>query len=304
MAITDAVVARPDIDGDRTAMMGGSFGGYMANWIAGHTGRFTRDRQPRRAVGADQMLGTTDAPAYWWRTFGDPLARPERYQDQLAAPARGRHPDTPMLVIHGDKDYRVPVGEALRLWTDLSRHGKTARFLYFPDENHWILKPGDVPGLVRDGLRVPGRARPRREVAAPATAVGCPVTSSTAGCQAGGMTRAQLDREPGEVSAMFDKVADRYDLLNDALSLGQDRYWRSMVARAVGARPGERGARPGGRHRHLVAHLHHGRRPVRGLRLLARHAAGRGRRRPPPAVRLRRPATRWPCRSPTRPSTP
>jgi demethylmenaquinone methyltransferase/2-methoxy-6-polyprenyl-1,4-benzoquinol methylase len=53
------------------------------------------------------------------------------------------------------------------------------------------------------------------------------------------MTRAQLDKKPGEVSAMFDKVAERYDLLNDALSMGQDRYWRRMVARAVGARPGE-----------------------------------------------------------------
>ena len=53
------------------------------------------------------------------------------------------------------------------------------------------------------------------------------------------MTRAQLDRKPADVSAMFDKVADRYDLLNDVLSLGQDRYWRGMVARAVGARPGE-----------------------------------------------------------------
>jgi len=53
------------------------------------------------------------------------------------------------------------------------------------------------------------------------------------------MTRAQLDRKPGEVSAMFDKVAERYDLLNDALSLGQDRYWRKVVARAVGARAGE-----------------------------------------------------------------
>jgi demethylmenaquinone methyltransferase / 2-methoxy-6-polyprenyl-1,4-benzoquinol methylase len=54
------------------------------------------------------------------------------------------------------------------------------------------------------------------------------------------MTRAHLDKRPGEVSAMFDTVADRYDLLNDVLSLGQDRWWRRMVARAVAARPGER----------------------------------------------------------------
>ena len=54
------------------------------------------------------------------------------------------------------------------------------------------------------------------------------------------MTRANLEKRPGEVSAMFDKVADRYDLLNDVLSLGQDRWWRRMVARTVAARPGER----------------------------------------------------------------
>jgi demethylmenaquinone methyltransferase/2-methoxy-6-polyprenyl-1,4-benzoquinol methylase len=53
------------------------------------------------------------------------------------------------------------------------------------------------------------------------------------------MTRANLDKRPGEVSAMFDRVADRYDLMNDVLSLGQDRWWRRIVARAVGARPGE-----------------------------------------------------------------
>jgi demethylmenaquinone methyltransferase/2-methoxy-6-polyprenyl-1,4-benzoquinol methylase len=53
------------------------------------------------------------------------------------------------------------------------------------------------------------------------------------------MTRPNLDKRPGEVSAMFDRVADRYDLMNDILSLGQDRWWRRIVARAVGARPGE-----------------------------------------------------------------
>jgi demethylmenaquinone methyltransferase / 2-methoxy-6-polyprenyl-1,4-benzoquinol methylase len=53
------------------------------------------------------------------------------------------------------------------------------------------------------------------------------------------MTRANLDKRPGEVSAMFDRVADRYDLMNDVLSLGQDRWWRRIVARTVAARPGE-----------------------------------------------------------------
>jgi dipeptidyl aminopeptidase/acylaminoacyl peptidase len=143
MAITDAAVARPDIDETRTAMMGGSFGGYMANWIAGHTGRFRAIVSHAGLWALDQMFGTTDLPSYWRKIFGDPAAQPERY----VVNSPNRHVgeiSTPMLVIHGDKDYRVPVGEALRLWWDLRGRAKETRFLYFPDENHWILKPGHV----------------------------------------------------------------------------------------------------------------------------------------------------------------
>ena len=75
--------------------------------------------------------------------FVDPSGGTERYSDN--SPDRFVESiATPMLVIHGDRDYRVPIGEALRLYWDLVRHGKDARFLYFPDENHWILKPGDI----------------------------------------------------------------------------------------------------------------------------------------------------------------
>jgi dipeptidyl aminopeptidase/acylaminoacyl peptidase len=143
MAITDAAVARPDIDQARTAMMGGSFGGYMANWMAGHTDRFTAIVSHAGLWFLDQMFGTTDLPSYWRKIFGDPAAQPERY----LANSPNRSLDkitTPILVIHGDKDYRVPVGEALRLWWDVQGRVPGARFLYFPDENHWILKPGHV----------------------------------------------------------------------------------------------------------------------------------------------------------------
>jgi len=141
MAITDAAVARPDIDSGRTAMMGGSYGGYMANWIAGHTDRFKAIVSHASLWVLDQMFGTTDRPMFWRPQFGDPLTSPERYREN----SPHRHVtsiSTPMLVIHGNKDYRVPIGEALRLWWDLSRHGAQAKFLYFPDENHWILSPG------------------------------------------------------------------------------------------------------------------------------------------------------------------
>jgi len=143
MAITDAVLARPDVDADRTAMMGGSFGGYMANWIAGHTGRFRAIVSHAGLWALDQMFGTTDNPAYWRRIFGHPATQPERYLTN----SPHLHADaitTPLLIIHGDRDYRVPVTEALRMYADLSGRGKRAKFLYFPDENHWILKPGDI----------------------------------------------------------------------------------------------------------------------------------------------------------------
>jgi len=141
MAVTEAVLARPDIDADRAAMMGGSYGGYMANWMAGHTDRFKAIVSHAGLWTLDQMFGTTDHPMFWRRQFGDPLTNPEMYEKNSPHRhiARIR---TPMLVIHGDKDYRVPVGEALRLWWDLSRHGAEAKFLYFPEENHWILTPG------------------------------------------------------------------------------------------------------------------------------------------------------------------
>jgi dipeptidyl aminopeptidase/acylaminoacyl peptidase len=143
MAVTDAVEARDDIDAARTAMMGGSYGGYMANWIAGHTGRFRAIVSHAGLWALDQMFGTTDAPQFWQREFGAPLADNRKYTENTPH----RHIEqvsTPMLVIHGNRDYRVPVGEALRLWSDLKLHGKEAKFLYFPDENHWIVKPGNI----------------------------------------------------------------------------------------------------------------------------------------------------------------
>jgi dipeptidyl aminopeptidase/acylaminoacyl peptidase len=143
MAVTDAVLARPDIDAGRAGMMGGSYGGYMANWMAGHTDRFKAIVSHAGLWALDQMFGTTDHPMFWRRHFGDPLTGSEMY-DKNSPHRHIAQVRTPMLVIHGNKDYRVPVGEALRLWSDLSRNGAEAKFLYFPDENHWILTPGNA----------------------------------------------------------------------------------------------------------------------------------------------------------------
>lgn len=143
MAVTDETVKRDDIDETRLGMMGYSYGGYMANWVAGHTDRFKAIVSHAGPCFLDQMSGTTDGPHFWWQEFGDPRAEAEIYQ-QNSPHLHVASITTPMLVIHGGKDYRVPLSEAQRLWWDLKQHGKEAKFLYFPDENHWILTPGNI----------------------------------------------------------------------------------------------------------------------------------------------------------------
>ncbi|MGY1806797.1 S9 family peptidase [Blastococcus sp. SYSU D00669] len=143
MAAVDAAEQRPDIDETRTAAMGGSFGGYMANWVATQTDRFRAIVTHASLWDLDAFTGTTDAAYYWEKEWGDPLREPKRYEQN----SPHRFADairTPMLVIHGDKDYRVPIGEALRLWYDLQKRGIPSKFLYFPDENHWVLTPGNA----------------------------------------------------------------------------------------------------------------------------------------------------------------
>ncbi|OKH81243.1 peptidase S9 [Mycobacterium sp. ST-F2] len=144
MAAVNAACAHPRIDAGRIAAMGGSFGGYMANWIAGHTDRFAAIVTHASLWALDQFGPTTDG-AYWWaREMTSEMAErnsPHRHVENIT---------TPMLVIHGDKDYRVPIGEGLRLWNDLlTRSGLPAddtggtvhRYLYYPSEGHWIAAP-------------------------------------------------------------------------------------------------------------------------------------------------------------------
>jgi dipeptidyl aminopeptidase/acylaminoacyl peptidase len=144
IAATDAACAHPRIDATRTAVMGGSFGGYMANWIAGHTDRFDAIVTHASLWALDQFGPTTDG-AYWWAREMTPEMAERNSPHRFV-----RHIRTPMLVIHGDKDYRVPIGEALRLWFELLTQSglpvaddgaSPHRFLYFPSENHWVLSP-------------------------------------------------------------------------------------------------------------------------------------------------------------------
>lgn len=140
LVAVDGALTRPDLDSERTALMGGSFGGYMANWVAGHTDRFKAIITHASLWELRGFHGTTDDGVWWEQEFGDPYLDASRYLEQ-SPHAAVANIKTPMLVIHGEKDARVPISEALRLWTDLWRHSVEAKFLYFPDENHWILQP-------------------------------------------------------------------------------------------------------------------------------------------------------------------
>jgi dipeptidyl aminopeptidase/acylaminoacyl peptidase len=142
MAITDVVVDRDDIDETRTAAMGGSFGGYMANWIAGHTDRF-RAVVTHAGLWNMSLMVTADHGDYFIREYGDPAHDIEPW-NRNSPHLHASRIRTPMLVIHGDRDFRVAIGNALWQWFDLARNEVDAKFLYFPDENHWILTPGNI----------------------------------------------------------------------------------------------------------------------------------------------------------------
>ncbi len=144
MAIADEVEKRDDVDATKFSAMGGSFGGYMTNWIGTQTERFKRLVTHAGLFDLAMFHGVTDLPAWWAHAFN---IAPYRERSSFAAYSPIEHIQdwkTPTLVIHGDLDYRVPVGEALALFEGLQEVGVDSRLLIFPDENHWILKPQNI----------------------------------------------------------------------------------------------------------------------------------------------------------------
>ncbi len=158
MAVTDALVARPDIDAARTMAMGGSFGGYMTNWIGTQTGRFKCLITHASVATMAQFTGTTDHPAWWYLEMGgeNPYADMEHF-DRYAPIRYVKDWKSPVLIIHGECDYRCPINEGLNLFEALQYHGVDSEMLVFPDENHWILKPRNVVAWYQAVLEFTGR---------------------------------------------------------------------------------------------------------------------------------------------------
>lgn len=132
------------IDGNRMAAAGASYGGYMINWIAGHTDRFKCLINHDGVFNPWSMYGTTEE--LWfveWEFGGTPYKNPELYNKW--SPLLNAHKfKTPMLVVHGQQDFRVDVSEGFQVFTALQRQGIKSKMLYFPDEGHWVMKPANA----------------------------------------------------------------------------------------------------------------------------------------------------------------
>ena len=129
------------IDKHRECALGASYGGYMANWVLGHTDRF------KCIVTHDGMFDTYSAwgttEELWfnnWEFKGTPYTNPEMYEKWNPRNS-AKNFKTPTLVIHGQLDYRLDVSEGFQLFTTLQTMGVPSKMLYFPDEGHWVLKP-------------------------------------------------------------------------------------------------------------------------------------------------------------------
>jgi dipeptidyl aminopeptidase/acylaminoacyl peptidase len=129
------------IDKSRECALGASYGGYMANWILGHTDRFKCIVSHDGMFNAESAWGTTEE--LWfndWEFKGAPYDNRASYQ-KWSPHQYAKSFKAPTLVIHGQRDYRLDVSEGLQLFTTLQMEGVPSKMLYFPDEGHWVQKP-------------------------------------------------------------------------------------------------------------------------------------------------------------------
>lgn len=129
------------IDTDRMFSAGASFGGYMMNWFAGHTTKFKTLVTHCGVYNFESMYTTTEELWFDEYEHGGPPWGPNRESYEKHSPHKyAAHFKTPMLIIHNDLDFRVPVSEGQQLFTALQRQGVPSKFINFPDEGHWVLK--------------------------------------------------------------------------------------------------------------------------------------------------------------------
>jgi dipeptidyl aminopeptidase/acylaminoacyl peptidase len=137
----DAVTRLPFVDSTRTCAAGASYGGYMVFWMAGHTDRFRCLVAHDGVFNTASMAGSTEELWFTnWEFGGPPYTQRESYE-RWSPLHHVRNWKTPLLVVHGQNDYRVDLSEGLQAFTAAKVNGVTAKFLYFPDEGHWVVRP-------------------------------------------------------------------------------------------------------------------------------------------------------------------
>jgi len=143
MAVTDYVAKLPYVDPDHISAAGASYGGYMINWILGHSSRFKALVSHDGVWDLKEEAESTEE--LWfpiWEFGGMPWDNPEVY-DKWSPSHFVKEFKTPTLVIHGELDFRIPYSQGLELFTSLQMRKVPSKLLIFPDEGHWVLKPGN-----------------------------------------------------------------------------------------------------------------------------------------------------------------
>jgi dipeptidyl aminopeptidase/acylaminoacyl peptidase len=138
-----ALALRPDLDGTRACALGASYGGYMMNWIQGNWPERFKCLVNHNGVFDSRAMAYTTEELWFdeWEHGGKPYYEaPAEYEKANPVNDVAKW-QTPMLVVLGEKDYRVPYTQGLGAFTALQRKGVPAELLVFPDENHWVLKP-------------------------------------------------------------------------------------------------------------------------------------------------------------------
>jgi len=131
----------PFIEKNREAALGASYGGYMANWLLGHTDRFKCVVSHDGTMNTESAYGTTEELWFMeWEFKGPPWKQRELYR-KFSPHLFADKFKTPTLVVHGQLDYRLDVSQGFDLFTTLQRLKVPSKMLYFPDEGHWVLKP-------------------------------------------------------------------------------------------------------------------------------------------------------------------
>jgi dipeptidyl aminopeptidase/acylaminoacyl peptidase len=137
----DVVARLPYVDSARMGAAGASYGGYMIAWLAGHTDRFKVLVDHDGVFNTVSMAGSTEELWFTdWEFGGTPYANRELYE-RWSPLNHVKNWKTPILFVHGQLDYRVDLSEGYQAFTAARRYGVPAKFLYFPDEGHWVLKP-------------------------------------------------------------------------------------------------------------------------------------------------------------------